>query len=647
MNVTDNEKLTAAYALNLWTVSIKQIIDYNDINIMQNEYDSIMNNLNLEKMPKDEALLDVIKEIMDCIHFFLMENGDKKFIEQEYQHKMKNAIWSAIPNVGAIFATANPVAMGITLATQVGIGYMNYRKNKAEMDLLYEKSRWEIQKNRMAQLHGLQKQLFDTAWRLAERYEFPDQYRLTEKQIEEYNVALIETNLIKKYNSLNSMRSVFYAYPAFWYQIGSTANNIYRDPKYAENRLLQSEYRKYALECFDKYEKLNNFNLLRHDVMTASWALEYIELLDLNHNNKPEEARKYIEIAEKYSGGQNDIIELCAFASLRIKDYDNAIKYFHILVNKNYNCAVNAQILSGLYIRKIINNDVSSEKAKLDYSLLKFILREEDHKFIIPLPPKGTNIDNWEQEWNKSKTHEEEMEEQAAKVAEESRKKEEVRKKAKLFYEKPITLVYKSSLADTAEYIKDVLEEYRDRVDSNLPCVNMCDYKDYERTRFTMNEKNSKIFLIGKTDIAKNIVQNSDRLIFEYNQYGIHCAVTNNKIVIIVNSPENSEIDGLIRLAKEINKRHPVKIPEGVASLEPSLMRYIFEGEINDVTSFISAVIFSVALSPILFVGEEYYRLKNGVQFVKNTLASGKIEFLQYSLGLYILLENEKAIIEA
>ena len=92
MNISDNERLKAAYALNLWTVSIKQIIDYNDINIMQNEYDSIMNNLNLEKMPKDEALLDVIKEIMDCIHFFLMENGDKKFIELEYQHKMKNAI---------------------------------------------------------------------------------------------------------------------------------------------------------------------------------------------------------------------------------------------------------------------------------------------------------------------------------------------------------------------------------------------------------------------------------------------------------------------------------------------------------------------------------------------------------------------------
>ena len=53
MNITDNEKLTAAYALNLWTVSIKQIIDYNDVYVLEQEYDAILNNLNLENIPDD------------------------------------------------------------------------------------------------------------------------------------------------------------------------------------------------------------------------------------------------------------------------------------------------------------------------------------------------------------------------------------------------------------------------------------------------------------------------------------------------------------------------------------------------------------------------------------------------------------------
>lgn len=481
MNISDNEKLTAAYALNLWTVSIKQIIDYNDINIMQQEYDSIMNNLNIEKMPKDNVLLDIIREIMDQITYSLAENGDKKMIEREYQHQIKNAIWSAVPNVGAIFATSNPVAMGITLATQVGIGYMNYRRNKAENDLKYERTKWEIQKNHMLHLNGLQKQLFGTAWSLAERYKFPDEYRLTERQIQEYNMALIESNPIKRYNFLNSMRSNFNAYPPFWYQLGSTANSIYQNEMYSQNLDMQAQYRALALEGFLKYEKLNTFNLLRYDVMTSAWALEYIELLGLNQNNNPEKARSLIEIAINYSGGQLDIVELCAFACLRIQDYNNAIKYFAQLVNKHYNCDINTQILSGLYIRQILSGDSRAKQARMEYNQLSYILDDEDKQFIIPLPLEGTKIEEWKPAWNKAKTYEEYVDEQASEKKQEYRRIKELKDKARIFYQKPITLIYKPSLSEVAEYMKAVIESYRDKVDSSLPSVSLCGYKDYER----------------------------------------------------------------------------------------------------------------------------------------------------------------------
>ena len=43
------EQIRAAYALNLCTVSISQIIEYEDLNIMEQEYEAILNNLNLEQ----------------------------------------------------------------------------------------------------------------------------------------------------------------------------------------------------------------------------------------------------------------------------------------------------------------------------------------------------------------------------------------------------------------------------------------------------------------------------------------------------------------------------------------------------------------------------------------------------------------------
>ena len=55
----------AAYVLNLCTVSVTQIIDYKDLNIMEQEYEMILNNLNLQNMLDDDALLDILKQILN------------------------------------------------------------------------------------------------------------------------------------------------------------------------------------------------------------------------------------------------------------------------------------------------------------------------------------------------------------------------------------------------------------------------------------------------------------------------------------------------------------------------------------------------------------------------------------------------------
>lgn len=62
-------KKKAAYALNLCTVSVSQIIDYNDIYVMEQEYDVILNNLNLQNYIKDEALLDILKKSLIRLRF--------------------------------------------------------------------------------------------------------------------------------------------------------------------------------------------------------------------------------------------------------------------------------------------------------------------------------------------------------------------------------------------------------------------------------------------------------------------------------------------------------------------------------------------------------------------------------------------------
>lgn len=279
MEKTEQEKLRAAYTLNLCSVSVSQIIDYNDINILEQEYNAILNNLNLQEMPKDEAFLDILKHLLDTITFFRIQEGEKKFVEQDYQKKMKDAIWKAIPSPSVVFTSVEPKAMAMALATQVGIGYMNYRRAKAENQDEYAKAKWKLHASALEQFNGLQRDLFTTAWRIADEYCFDDKLRLTENQIKQFNAILMDDNLIRKYERLESIQEQFEAYPPFWYQIGSAANKIAYEYKDDDQFGIVELYKKKAKEYFEKFEG-NYIPLLREDQIAASCLLEHVDLLD-------------------------------------------------------------------------------------------------------------------------------------------------------------------------------------------------------------------------------------------------------------------------------------------------------------------------------------------------------------------------------
>lgn len=632
------DQITAAYALNLWTVSISQIIDYNDVNVLEQEYNTIMNNLNLENMPDDEALLDVIKEIMDEITFLRISEGDKKIIEKTYQHQLKNAVWSAVPNVGAIFATSNPVAMGVTLATQVGIGYMNYRRNRSEYKLQNEKAKWEIQRNRMEHLHALQKQLFETAWRMTNTHKFEDRYRLTEKQISDYNKALMQTNPVKRYNDLDAVRGDYEAYPAFWYQIGSTANTIFRNASDAE---IKEYYREKAIECFNQYDQLNKFNLLRHDIITAAWALEYLELQGLSDTERPEEAVRLIGIAEKHAGSSLDVLELCAFSYLRIRDYANATRLFHVLVNKDYNSEINTQILSGLYIKDMFSGIEKAERAaRLAYKQLPSITEE---KYILPIPPAGTDLSQWSPDWNKEESFDDFAERTVQEKQNEKKRLEESKKKARAFYQCPILIVSDSDLDTESEYFLGVLNENRNKIDPALPAPSHTTLKNFKKNREEYERKGTHIVFLGKSREADTLFKAKNK-IWDYDNIGLHYATLGNKTIIGTRAIKNKEIDRLIALANDIGKKHSIVAPDDVGTVRWSFLKETVVDNWED--DKVATILASIVAAPLLVVGQALEGTANGIQSISNLSAKKQLEYVQYCLAILKYLESENALVE-
>lgn len=395
LTITDEQKKTAAYALNMCMVSVSQIIDYDDLYILEQEYDGILNNLNLEKMPKDEVLLNILKQLLDTISYFRITEKERNIFEKEYQQRMRNAIWSAVPTVGLISTGGSPLSIefGISLASQVGIGYMNYRREKAKILLDKEKNEWKLQRTAMEQFHGLRRELFDTAWRLAERYQFPDEYRITEKQIKEYNEALLDQDALRRYERLDYMRGKFEAYPPFWYQLGSAANAIAQDYGFSEE--VRIRYQGYAEENFNRYLNDTEHNLLRDDQLLASCALEYFNIVlqgrkDKGNLTKQEKSNllKMLARAQEAAGNSYDVLQMCALAYLQLGEWQAGAKILRMLVNQSYNKIVNGQLLSSIYISDYIRT--KDEGILVDYNTLAVRVGGEN---LFPLPTAEENYE--------------------------------------------------------------------------------------------------------------------------------------------------------------------------------------------------------------------------------------------------------------
>ena len=381
MEQTLNDKLKAAYALNLCLVSISQIIDYSDLYVLEQEYEGILNNLNLEHMPKDEALLDILRQILDTITFFRIQEGDKLFIEQDYQNRMKTAIWKAVPSCNTILACTSPQAMLITLVTTVGTGYMNYRNEKVSAGREKEKAMWELHKAAIEQFNGLRRELFTTAWKLADNYGFKDEWRLTESQIAQYNRILTDKNYSRRLARLEDIEGKFDAYPPFWYFKGNTALKLSQ-----ENPEIRDDMLAIARDAYEKYFAVNSIDneLLRTDPICAACALEYVSLLpDTEKENK----NFYIERAIKCAGTHFDILQMCAMAYLDIGERDKASQILKTLVCEEYNEGINAQLLSSLYIAGYLDRGQSMPYEKLYNRLCTFTNKAQ----LITWPEVGAS----------------------------------------------------------------------------------------------------------------------------------------------------------------------------------------------------------------------------------------------------------------
>lgn len=354
VNVTENEKAKVAYALNLCAASITQIIDSKDIIVLRQEREFILGNLNLQNFVKHPALLDVIKQILKAITYFEIQAGDLSFIEKKYQQKLKNAIWTAVPNPSVFFFGGDPASTAVAIATQIGIGYMNYRRNKNQYLLDKEKGEWELRKHEIEQLNGLRSLLFETAWKLSSDYDFDDELRLTERQVNRYSAALLESDPLRRHERLDVMSDKFRAFPPFWYHKGNAAMEVFRSKQYGSFAV---GYKEKAIIAYNEFHK-RNFEFLREDVIAASCCLEHISLLEPNDVF----VETLLQQAMRFAGDHYDVLQQSIFVNLQLGRFNEVVAPLREMIVNDYNVALNGILLSRIYFKQ--SNQVEYEKLR-------------------------------------------------------------------------------------------------------------------------------------------------------------------------------------------------------------------------------------------------------------------------------------------
>lgn len=345
-----DEKAKVAYALNLCAVSISQIIDSRDLIVLKQERESILSNLNLQNFVKHPALLDVLKRILDTVTYLELQAGDLSFVEKEYQHRLKNAIWQAVPSPAAFIAGGTPVSIAIAIVAQIGTGYMNYRRNKSQYALDKDRSEWELKRHELEQLYGLRAQLFETAWQLSSDYNFDDKFRLTEKQLCRYSEALLEQDPLKRFERLDVMSDKFQAFPPFWYHKGNAAMGVYRDEKRGH---ISDGFRSEAMNAYEEFRR-RHVAFLREDITAASCYLEYASLAVSDAANDPKNrfVEELLRDAVAAAGDNYDVLQQSVLMNIKLKKFDDVIRPLREMIVNDYNVGVNGKLLSRIYFEK-------------------------------------------------------------------------------------------------------------------------------------------------------------------------------------------------------------------------------------------------------------------------------------------------------
>ena len=241
--------------LNLAQVSIQTISTYNNRLILDKEYNSIINNINLRNIP-DSRLVDLLNELLDALLQAKLTDRERERIDIELERAADQLLKDATRGVGggvgeaAVRLAAQDYFGALTSSVSAAGAYWDYQENCERLERDLEDQNWEIDNQVFVEINEINKKLLTLCWELYNEYEIPDYRRLTSEDIQEIIDVGRVADVEKRLRLLNQdhLKNKFNFYPPYWYYLGLAAHQTYAASG-------ENELRDLAMRAYERYGK--------------------------------------------------------------------------------------------------------------------------------------------------------------------------------------------------------------------------------------------------------------------------------------------------------------------------------------------------------------------------------------------------------
>ena len=208
-------------------VSINRILSTQDRIVLDQEYTTIMNNLNLGNIRPDSEIMELYRRILDTISRKRLRSEESEFLQARYDSEMKNTISQVVSavagagtaiavNGGSSLLTGNVYGALGSIADGVMSGYFIYQNNSSVRNDI-DHDLWKLKAEEITDMNEIQKQLLTSSWNLLNQYKLPDSSRLVENTIKEFHQAAETQDIGQRLRMLRALEKDFRVYPPYWY----------------------------------------------------------------------------------------------------------------------------------------------------------------------------------------------------------------------------------------------------------------------------------------------------------------------------------------------------------------------------------------------------------------------------------------------